>query len=250
MDLISDLLSHLPRNEPVRNILVGAHWTVVCSRYCGMASTMQGDKPHGHEKVRDVGRLHEKTAYQLAEYALSDVLLEASIGVAAINSLITNEDGRQEGPGDINAYDILVRYGAGKKVALVGHFPFIPKLRQEVGELWVIEQKPVEGEYPVSAAAQLIPQAEVVAITGSALINHTLDELLGLCHTNSIVMVLGPSTPLSGVMFAHGATLLSGARVYDEQAVLRTVAQGASFQQVQGVQLVTLARPGFEVGVT
>lgn len=250
MALLCDLLSDLPRDEPVRSLLVGAHWTVVCSRYCGMASTIQGEKPHGHEKVRDVGRLHEKTAYQLAEYALSDVLLEASIGVAAINSLITPADGRNEGSGEINAYDVLARYGAGKKVALVGHFPFIPKLRQEVGELWVIEQKPVEGEYPVSAAAELIPQAEVVALTGSSLINHTLDELLSLCSTDALVLVLGPSTPLSAVMFAHGVTLLSGTRIYDEQAVLRTVAQGANFQQVQGVQLVTLARPGFKVGVT
>jgi hypothetical protein len=211
-----------------------------------MASTIQGEKPHGHEKVRDVGILHEKTAYQLAEYALSDVLLEASIGVAAINSLINPDEGRKGGYKEINAYEALVRHGVGKKVALVGHFPFIPKLHQEVGELWVIEQKPIEGEYPVTAAAELIPQADVVALTGSALINHTLDEMLGLCHPGSIVLILGPSTPLSPVLFAHGATMISGTRIFDEQAVLRTVAQGANFQQVQGVQLVTLSRPGFE----
>jgi hypothetical protein len=41
-------------------------------------------------------------------------------------------------------------------------------------------------------------------------------------------------------MFAHGATLLSGVQVVDEQAVLRTVAQGATFQQVEGVKLLTL----------
>jgi uncharacterized protein len=246
MDVLSDLLSVLPKNEPVRNVLVGAHWTVVCSRYCGMASTIQGEKPHGHEKVREVGNLHKKTAYQLAEYALSDVLLEASIGVAAINSLINPDDGRKGGYQEINAYDVLVRHGKGKKVALVGHFPFIPKLRQEVGDLWVIEQKPVEGEYPVEASINLIPQADVVALTGSALINHSLDELLSLCQPYSTVLVLGPSTPLSPVLFAHGVTLISGTRIFDEQVVLRTVAQGANFQQVQGVQLVTLAKPGFE----
>jgi hypothetical protein len=244
MDIMSDLLASLPGDAPVRNVLVGAHWTVVCSRHCGMASTIQGEKPHGHEKVREVGNLHKKTAYQLAEYALSDVMLEASIGVAAINSLITPLEGR--GIQEINAFDVLARYGREKVVALVGHFPFIQKLRPEVGELWVIEQKPVEGEYPESAATELIPQADVIALTGSALINHTLDGLLGLCQPDSTVVVLGPSTPLSPVMFAHGVTLLSGAQILDEQAVLRTVSQGASFQQVQGVQLVTLAKPGFE----
>ena len=61
-------------------------------------------------------------------------------------------------------------------MALVGHFPFIPKLRPAVGQLWVIEQHPVEDDYPAEAAVDLIPQADVVAITGSALINHTLDD--------------------------------------------------------------------------
>jgi uncharacterized protein (DUF4213/DUF364 family) len=90
----------------------------------------------------------------------------------------------------------------------------------------------------------LIPQAEVVAITGTALTNHTLDGLLALCRPEALVMVLGPSTPLSPVLFKHGVHLISGARVVDEAAVLRTVGQGAMFQQVEGVRLLTLARPG------
>jgi uncharacterized protein (DUF4213/DUF364 family) len=56
-------------------------------------------------------------------------------------------------------------------------------------------------------------------------------------------MVLGPSTPLSPVLFQYGATYISGTTVLDEAAVLRTVAQGASFPQVEGVRLLTLSRP-------
>jgi hypothetical protein len=39
--------------------------------------------------------------------------------------------------------------------------------------------------------ADLVPQADVVAITGTALINHTLDGLLALCRSDALVMVLG-----------------------------------------------------------
>jgi uncharacterized protein (DUF4213/DUF364 family) len=53
-------------------------------------------------------------------------------------------------------------------------------------------------------------------------------------------MVLGPSTPLSPILFDHGITIISGTRVIDEAAVLRTVGQGASFQQVEGKKLLTL----------
>ena len=82
----------------------------------------------------------------------------------------------------------------------------------------------------------------MVAITGSTLANHTLDGLLSLCDPKASVMILGPSTPLSTVLFDHGADIISGTRVEDEAAVLRTVGQGASFRQVEGVKLLTFTR--------
>ena len=239
--ILEDLLGRLSDDAPVRSVLVGAHWTAVCSRHCGLASTILEEKPHDHVRVRvrDAGSLHLKSARELAEYARSDNPMEAGIGVAAINSLL-HVDERQAA--EINAADVLINKGRGREVALVGHFPFIPRLRDAAAQLWVIERCPTEGEYPAAAAADLIPRADVIALTGSALINHTLDGLLLLCRPGATVMVLGPSTPLSPVLFDHGATIISGARVTDEDMALRTVGQGASFQQVQGVRLLTLTR--------
>jgi uncharacterized protein len=239
MNLLDDLLANLNIDAPVRTILVGAHWTIVCSRHCGMAATLMEDHAHGHSQVRDVGFLHTKTARQLADFAHSDDLLEASIGVAAINSLLDVDESQAV---QINAVDVLIEQGCGKKVALIGHFPFIPKLRPVVGQLWVIERHPAEGEHPVESATDLIPQADVVAITSSALINHTLDGLLALCHPEALVMMLGPSTPLSPVLLNHGVSILSGSKIVNEAAVLRTVGQGATFQQVEGVRLLTFRR--------
>jgi uncharacterized protein (DUF4213/DUF364 family) len=239
MSILDNLLLTLGPNAPVRSVLVGAHWTAVCSRHCGLASTLTGDRPHGHERVREVGYLHHRTALDLAELARSDNLLEASIGVAAVNSLIEVE---REHALESNARDLLAEQGRGRAVALVGHFPFIPELRPLTKELWVIEHHPSEGEYPAAAASDLIPQADVVAITGTALINHSLEGLLALCRPDSFVMVLGPSTPLSPVLFPYGVAMLSGALVVDEEAALRTIGQGATFQQVEGVRLVAMSR--------
>jgi uncharacterized protein (DUF4213/DUF364 family) len=124
-------------------------------------------------------------------------------------------------------------------VALVGHFPFIPQLRQSVGQLWVVEKRPTEGEYPAEAAPELLSRADVVAITGTAFINRTMDDMLGYCRPEATVMVLGPSTPLSPLLYDYGVDILSGTRVVDEAAVLRTVGQGASFRQVEGTKLLT-----------
>jgi len=194
------------------------------------------DRPHGHIQVRDAGRLHHKSARQLAELARSTELLEASIGVAAINSLLEIDDSLAA---QLNASEVLMSRGRGKNMALIGHFPFIQQLRETAGQLWVIEQNPVEDEYPAEAAVELLPKAEVVAITSSSLINHTLDGLLSLCSSEATVMLLGPTTPLSPILFNHGVSIISGAIVVDEAAVLRTVGQGASFRQVEGVKLLT-----------
>ncbi len=243
MSILDDLLPTLS-DAPVREVLVGVHWTVVCSRGCGLASTLPADGPHGEAGVRDVGRLHTKSGRELAEYARSSDPVEAAIGVAAVNSLLDVDESRAV---EVNAARVLAERGRGRAVALVGRFPFIPRLREEVGSLWVIEKRPAEGDFPESAAADLIPRAEVVALTGSALVNGTLDGLLALCRPEALVIVLGPSTPLSPVLFDHGASLLSGVRVLDEAAVLRTVAQGACFRQVEGVRLLTVERPSGEI---
>ncbi len=241
--ILEELIADLPDEPvPVRSVIVGAHWTAVCSRSCGLATTVHGDKPHDHETfVRDAGHLHEKTAQELAAYALSDNTLEAGVGVAAINSLI---DVDERDAVEINASEVLMTRGAKKNVALVGHFPFIPRLRTATQNLWVIEQHPGLDEHPAHSASEYIPQADIVALTGSALINHTLDDLLSLCRPEALVLILGPTTPLSPVLFRHGAGIIAGSRVIDETAVLQAISQGANFRQVTGVRLLAFTRPG------
>ncbi len=247
MPILDDLLASLTQDAPVRSVLVGAHWTLVCSRYGGLASTLMGSGPHGHDPVRDVGHLHEKSARELAEYARSENPLEVSIGVAAINSLIDVDESRCV---QVNAAEILSERGRGRTVALVGHFPFIPRLKSAVGRLLVIEQHPAEGEYPAEAASEILPQADIVAITGSALINSTLDGLLAACPAGVPIMVLGPSTPLSPVLFEHGATILSGARVVNADLAALTISQAASFRQVNGVKLLTITNEKGIISIT
>lgn len=238
MGILQDLLAHLPADAPVREVLVGAHWTLVSSRFSGLASTLVNEGPHGHKPVREVGKLHHKSAHELAQWVLSDNLLEASIGMAALNSLLEVDEHQAV---NVNAAEVIARQGQGKNIAIVGHFPFVERLRSLAKNCWVIEKRPLEGDFPEEAAHRWLPLADVIAITGTTLINHTLEGLLQLCPPQALVMILGPSTPLSPRLFLYGVHLLSGARVVDEQAARITVQQGAIFPQVQGVRLLTLA---------
>lgn len=249
MSLIDNLLSTLP-DGLVREVRVGAFWTAVVvevknHQRCGLASSLRNENHHhgSGPDVREAGRLMEHRARELAELVRSKSLMEAAIGMAAINALLPKQE---ELWVDLNAAEMIAQQGAGKQVALVGHFPFVSKLRKQVGTLWVLEQRPQGEDLPASAASEIIPQADVVAITGTTLINQTFEGLMALCRPEALVLVLGPSTPLSPILFDYGVHLLSGSVVENVEAVLRAVSQGANFRQVhrQGVRLVTMQQVG------
>lgn len=238
--IIDDLLSNLQHDAPVHNVCVGAFWTAVVSRACGLASTtIDPAYEHGQTPVSDAGALTDRSARELATLAQSTSSLEASIGLAAINSLLEVDE---RDCVELNASDYLQEKARGKSVAIVGHFPFVPRLRQVAAQVWVLERRPQPGDLPDDQAHIVVPQADVVAITGTALINHTMDELLRLCQPSSLVVVLGPTTPLSPVLFDYGVDVLSGTRVVDPDTALRCIAQGATFRQIKGTRLLTMSR--------
>lgn len=245
MNIINDLLLHLADGE-VRDVRIGVFWTAVVVEVagqprCGLASTVRPDcHYHGSEAaIRDAGFLLGCSARTLAGLATSESPLEAAIGLATINALLPE---KAELWLDVNAEAVLARYGAGKHVALVGHFPFIPRLRPQVDTLWVLEQQPRGEDLPAEAAVRVIPQADLIALTSTTLINHTFEELMALRRPSALVLLLGPSTPLSPVLFDYGIHLVSGSVVEDIPAVLQAVGQGANFRQVhqRGVRLVTM----------
>jgi len=237
---IQYLLNSLPLGPiPIRRVVVGVHWTLVSSKTCGLASTLVNCGPHGHSQMRDVGNLNHKNAQDLAQWILSDNLLEASVGMAALNSLIEIDEGQLV---QINAFDVIAREGKDKNVVVVGHFPFVGKIKTISKNCWVIEKRPYGDDFPEEAAQNFIPKADVIAITGTAFINKTMDKLLSLCQPDSLVMILGPSTPLSPLLFDMGISFLSGAYVDNEDAAINTIMQGASLPQVNGVKLVTMVQ--------
>lgn len=241
MSIIDDIIASLDGDEVVREVRIGPFWTGVWSRCCGLASTTFIHEHEDRFPVNEAGFLTGKSARSLCCYARSESLLEATLGVAAINSLIDVDVERCQ---EINAGELLLERGAGKRIAIVGHFPFVPRLRRVAKELWVLERRPRSGDLPAEEAERVIPMADVVAITGTALINGSMEELLRLCRKDSLVMVLGPSTPLTPVWFEYGVDLISGARVTEPEVVLRFISEGVVFKQLRGrgVRLLTMTK--------
>lgn len=75
---------------------------------------------------------------------------------------------------------------------------------------------------PDEDAGQVLPGADVVLITGTTLLNDTLENLLTLCHPNArVVVVVGPTAGLYPDAFLRrGVDVLDGVRVTAPDAFL------------------------------
>jgi hypothetical protein len=162
--------------------------------------------------------------------------------VAAYNALLEHSDSEWA---QMNAAQVILERGAGRRVVVIGHFPFVEDVRRAAEMCWVLELDPRPGDVHADRADELLPQADVVAITSTSLINHTFDDLIPLCRDDALVIMLGPSTPLTSVVFDAGVDVLSGTLVEDAERTLRSIAQGATFRQIKrrgGLRLVTMAQ--------
>ena len=243
MTLVQQLLDAIPDDSPVADVRIGLHWTVLLTEdgRAGIANANNQPCPeHGVPNVKPAGRLIGKSTRELAQWALNGAPVERGVGVAALNALLPLP--AEEQLTDLNAAEVLVRRAPGKNVVVIGHFPFLPRLEKAAGKLYVLELTPCPGEYPAEAAPEIIPQADIVAITGSAIVNGTMDQLLPLCRPDAYVLILGPSTPLHPIVLGWGVDAIASSIIIDPKTCMEYTSQGSTFRQLQGVRKVVLQR--------
>jgi uncharacterized protein (DUF4213/DUF364 family) len=248
MGLVDDLLAVVQDAEVVETCQ-GNHWTGVWVRdaagqeRCGLATTLRSAGSIANDvgpAVADEDWHGMRRGRAVAELALTSGA-QRSLGFAAIHALVPLQPARWSAA---NAKAVLLDRCAGRRVALVGRFGFAAAIRACASSLTVLEQDPHEGELPAEHARGVLPSSDWIVITGMALVNHTLEALLALCPSGSHVALVGPSVPLSDVLFDHGLDLLCGAYVEQIPPVMAGIRRGADFHQVHrlGARLVTLER--------
>ena len=112
MVIIDKVLDSLHGDAPVRQILVGAFWTAVVldtdPPRCGLASTLRAETGGPWPPVVRAGRLTELSGRKLAEMLRSDRILEASVGMAAVNALL---DVGGDALPEVNAEQVIIEQG-------------------------------------------------------------------------------------------------------------------------------------------
>lgn len=218
-------------DAPVRAVIPGSHFLAVVSLRMGICSNIRPYGPHGGEEDDRI----PESARQLASFLLNpppDLVDAPAYGLAAINSLLPVPKGAVS----MKAQDLIREKGQGRNVAVVGHFPFVGTLGDGFRNFWVLESRPKKGDFPAEAAPELLPQADVIALTATTLLNGTCAELLEHIHKGAFTIILGPSTPFAPCLFDWAIGALAGCRVTDESLAAVCLREGLPFKPSMGVE--------------
>lgn len=203
------------------------------------------------------GKLRGRPAGELAREALSGHGIRRAVGIAAVNALAECCWQRRPHPEvelrlDVDAFD-ATEIREGDLTVVVGAFvPFLKALKRRGQRYLVLEQdpatlKPDELPFfrPAEEAPVIVPQADVLLITGSTLVNATLEELLALARPEARVTIVGPTVGmLPDAFLARGADVLGCVRIAEPDAFLDLLAEGGSGYHFFGrtAQKLVLAR--------
>lgn len=207
--LYDELIAAIPKGIKIIDIYQTKHWTMVSSDY-GVGTAMKFTQ----EFIPTIQKYKGLELAQVASLIKSWDFQKASIGLAVINSYFNqikqiekNFSANKIVSGD--AFDNLVEHAKTKKIGMIGHFSFIDRLNECPKNVYIFELKPRKGDYPASASEFLLPEMDIVYITGSTLVNKTIVRLLELAK-QAIVILVGSSCPLSPVLFDFSIDVLAG----------------------------------------
>lgn len=251
--LYDDLIKSIPADITVDDYNVARNWTLICAGgNIGVSLTVpDSGMPRSHP-----GPVAGMSLRDAAALAKSWNFTEASLGVAALNAYYSTWDKAAAFPGFVrpasagddlasrtekNAFFAFADELAGKKVAVIGHFPHIEKAVAPICELSILERCPSPGDYPDSACEYILPEQDYVFITGMTLINKTLPRLLQICQKPKVSLV-GPSAPLSPVLWNYGADNISGFVCTEPERMDAIVRMGQQQEIFKSGRMVSINR--------
>jgi uncharacterized protein (DUF4213/DUF364 family) len=187
------------------------------------------------------GRLTGRSAEAYLEDFRSDNILKRTLGIAVLNALSAACWERSED----RAYDLEVGKDAfdeveidpARKTVVVGALaPIIKKLRAVEADFLILEMdpatlKPAEMPHYVHAdrAAEFVPDADLLIITGTTILNGTLSGLLGMAKSGCEIVVTGPTASMvPESFFARGVTMLGGILVTKPDELLDIISEAGS----------------------
>lgn len=249
VEIVRDRLGHALDDVTIDRVAIGLFFTGVklSTGHAGACATPVKDIPDavccpGSAMAMPFpGKLRGRRAAGLLDEAMEQVGIRRTLGIATLNALaqMANEDRVDERIEIVEGLDAFAaaQVGADDTVVVVGAFvPFLRELRRIGARHWVLEKdpstlKPHEMPYfrEAERAPEVVPEADVLIITGTTLANDTLGDLIALAKPSARIVVVGPTvTMIPDAFFERGCHILGGIKVTDADAFLDILSEGGS----------------------
>ncbi|MBW1648617.1 MAG: hypothetical protein JRJ72_11030 [Deltaproteobacteria bacterium] len=242
--LINELIESMQHPAAViSEIAVGSHFIGIRAEdsgadCVGLAATLGAGVTAEAQRLLD--QLPGTPLAQAAALLKSHGAFAISLGAAALNAgLVPPPD-----LPDLEASRIMAEKGRHGETVLVGEFPFTDWLREQVETLHLFELRDTPRRTSPAMWDEILSRCQVLGLTGTTLITRAMAAYLQKAP-QAYTIIIGPTTPLSPVLFSRGADVLAGCRVVAPGPVFDAIRKGMSFRDFKklGVQFLAWSRP-------
>jgi uncharacterized protein (DUF4213/DUF364 family) len=239
LDYLKKELGKFISEVKVESVRIGLAYTavVLSSRHAGVAYTPTNELLECNV-LADAGKIAGRSAVTVMNKVESPNLVETAVGVATINAL--SQAAFEVKPekyvfSDIEVLDLIQ---PKDKVVTVGYFgPLVHKILRKTQDLHVLEKRNIKDKrvHMISQhdAPTVLPSSNVLLISGSTIVNKTVDQILKLRGNAREVVLLGPTASMvPQPLFKKGVTAVMGVKIIDTKKMLRVVSESGGTQQL------------------
>ena len=222
------MLDYGNKNTQIKELIIGLTWTLCLTDGAGLCMSpgiVTRTLPFS-------GTLVNKSISDLAPWLNSWNPFQATIGLAAINSIINSDSNlpdtgtllSPDSSANLAVFEHFLPQIRNKNVCIIGRYPGLDKYKDEM-QMNVLELQPKKGDFPAPASEYLLPKADWVFLTATSIVNKTFPRLVELSQ-NAQLVLMGPTLPWLTELAEMGINYLAGVQVSNLSALRQTVAEG------------------------
>jgi len=207
---------------------------------CGVSSTFTNETQHCRKGNRDYGdfsplKIRGRKVTELLETDKKSGII-TTLRIASLNAVssgIINSGGYRilENRDPIDLFDFSIP----RTITIVGAFhSYINKISDTGNRLFVLELNeneiaPDEKKFfiPAGDYMKVLPESDIIIITGLTLVNSTIDNLLASVPEKAAVVVTGPSgSIIPDVLFENKVSIIGATRIIKPDVLFDLIGEG------------------------